>query len=717
MKTKRTSLYSSFVTHIVLFATYFLLIMNNILEAKNINNKNINKSIDKLLEAEHVEGEIIVKFINDIAANSTALESASTIAHSKTGAIVKREFKELKGLQLVKMPKYESIRQALESYFQNPQIEYAEPNYIVHTAATPDDTYFNNLWGLNNTGQTGGTSDADIDTPEAWDLTTGSSNVVIAVIDTGVALNHPDLSGNIWTNTGEFNCTDGVDDDNNGYIDDCHGWDFIGDDNDPTDYNGHGTHVAGTIAAVGNNSLGITGVMWQAKIMPLRFLGVSGIGTTANAISAILYANANGAHVINNSWGGGGYSQALKDAIDASNAVVVCAAGNSGVDTDTSPHYPSSYTSSNIIAVAATDHNDALANFSNYGATSVDVAAPGVNIYSTIPQFNYGTPVTVYSEDFDGSSGNLPLLGWDKGGTNSTWAVTSGTGVGGTNSLEDSPGGNYENNTSSWVGYMTPITSMKDNLYTLLFGWKGVLESNYDYLLISYSSDGVNWSWVDYRTGSTNGGFISDSTNAITGTADIFNSFYFGFGLYSDSLINYDGIYLDDVVLTIAPITISGYSYISNQGTSMAAPHVSGLAGLIKAWNPALTNLEIKDAILNNVDVKSSLSGKVLTGGRINAYKALYFISCSNLPVRIDRATPVYYSSLQSAYDAAVYGDTIQSRNVSFTDDLTIDRSILVTLEGGYDCDYTTTTGNTSLNGIMTINDGTITVENFVLQQ
>jgi len=610
-------------TLIFFFITGFFLSGINAIDARDIKKWNVNAHITQLLLAEHVKDEIIVKFRDEIAADDRVIKGVSAIAHSKTGAVVKREFKRLRGLQLVKLPKHKSIRQALKSYLKNPQIEYAEPNYIVHTAVTPNDTYFNNLWGLNNTGQTGGTSDADIDAPEAWDLTTGSSSVVIAVVDTGVTYNHTDLSSNIWVNAEESSCTDGIDNDENGYIDDCNGWDFIGDDNDPADYNGHGTHVSGTIAAVGNNSTGITGVMWTAKIMPLRFLGVSGYGTTADAISAILYANANGAHVINNSWGGSGYSQALKDAIDASQAVVVCAAGNDGTNNDSTPSYPASYTSSNIIAVAATDHNDNLAYFSNYGATSVDVGAPGVNIYSTIPVFSYGAPVTLYSQNFNGASGDLPLLGWSRGGTKSTWAVTTGTGVGGTNSLEDSPGGTYKNSTYSWAGYMTPITSVKDNLYTLSFKWKGVLETDYDYLLINYSADGISWEWIDYRTGTTSGSFVSDSTAEITAAADLLSGFYFGFGLYSDLTITYDGVYIDDVVLTRKPISISGYNYTSYQGTSMATPHVSGVAGLLKAWNFGLTNLEIKDAILNNVDVKTSLTGKVLTNGRINAYKAL----------------------------------------------------------------------------------------------
>jgi subtilisin family serine protease len=568
-------------------------------------------------KAEYVPGEVLVKFRG--GANVVAMERA----HEKIGSIRKKDFKRIR-VHEVKLPAGVSVEDAVALYQKDPDVEYAEPNFIIHMSTVTDDTYFDNLWGLHNTGQTGGTPDADIDAPEAWDLTTGSPDVVIAVIDTGIAYDHPDLMDNIWTNTGETNCTDGIDNDGNGYIDDCRGWDFIGDDNDPMDYNGHGTHVAGTIAAVGNNNMGISGVMWQAKIMNLRFLGVNGTGTTADAVSAILYANEKGAHIINNSWGGTGYSQTLKDAIDASNAVVVCAAGNSGKSNDSSPFYPASYTSSNVIAVAATDHDDALASYSNYGINSVDVAAPGSSIYSAIPVFSLGAPVVLYGEeDFENATGILPLLGWAKGGTHSTWTDTAGTGFSGTNSLEDSPGANYANSTSSWAGYMTPVTSVKDNIYTLYFTWKGALEDHFDYLDINYSVDGSVWDWVDYRTGTTGGVFVADSTEEFTDVAERYDQFYFGFGLSSDSSVNDEGVYLDNVKLTRTPIAVSDYSYAYYSGTSMAAPHVSGVAGLIKAFRPELTNLQIKAAILNSADALQSLAGKVSTGGRLNAYKAL----------------------------------------------------------------------------------------------
>ncbi|RJQ43721.1 MAG: hypothetical protein C4538_11605 [Nitrospiraceae bacterium] len=571
--------------------------------------------------AEYVPGEVLVKFrhgTDPVIMNRL---------HKGIGSVRKKDFSGIR-MHQVKLPDTLSVQEAVEAYKSDPDVEYAEPNYIIRISTVPDDTYFSNLWGLNNTGQIinaiDGTPDADIDAPEAWDLTTGSPDVVIAVIDTGVAYDHPDLAGNIWTNAGETDCSDGIDNDGNGYIDDCRGWDFVGNDNATMDYNGHGTHVAGIIAATGNNADGVTGVLWNARIMPLRFMGVNGSGTTVDALSAILYANANSAHIINASWGGSGYSQSLKDALSASGAVVVCAAGNSGSNNDSSPFYPAGYDLPNIISVAATDHLDALALYSNYGASSVDLAAPGSGIYSTIPVISYGDSVTLYGEEnFDGTSGALPLLGWSKGGANSTWADTGGTGYDGTNSLEDSPSVNYANNTSTWAGYMTPISSVKDNIYVLTFKWKGTLEDGYDYLDINYSADGIHWDWMDYRTGTTNGVFISDSTQDLTDIAEMNDQFYFGFGLTADATINKEGVYLDDIRLTRTPVSVSSYQYISFSGTSMAAPYVSGVAGLVKALKPELTNIQIKAAILNSVAALPSLAGKVSTGGRLNAYKAL----------------------------------------------------------------------------------------------
>jgi len=225
-------------------------------------------------------------------------------------------------VNVVDLPQDLSVAEAVQAYEDSPDVAYAEPNFIkLQPTAVPNDPNYNNLWGLNNTGQTGGTADADIGAPEAWKTTTGSAGTVVAVIDEGIDINHPDLRDNIWTNPGEIP-GNGIDDDNNGYVDDVNGWDFFNGDNtvyDPDPLNRgkgdeHGTHVAGTIAATGNNGVGITGVNWDAQIAALKFLGPDD-GFTDDAVEAIDYAVAEGIDISNNSWGGVGRSQALEDAI------------------------------------------------------------------------------------------------------------------------------------------------------------------------------------------------------------------------------------------------------------------------------------------------------------------------------------------------------------------------------------------------------------------
>lgn len=278
-----------------------------------------------------------------------------------------------------------------------PDVEYAEPDYLLYAAVRPNDTYFNNLWGLENTGQFSGTPDADIDATEAWDTFTGDASLVVGVIDSGIDYTHPDLAANMWVNPVEIP-NNGRDDDGNGYIDDIHGINAITGTGNPMDDNGHGTHCAGTIGAVGNNNRGIAGVAWKVKLMGLKFLDSKGFGFTSDAIEALAYVKTMKTQygvnikITSNSWGGYYYSKELADAISASNAagiLFVAAAGNDALNTDIEPHYPSSYQIANVISVASSDHNDALSSFSNYGFTSVDLAAPGSSIYSTIPNNSY----------------------------------------------------------------------------------------------------------------------------------------------------------------------------------------------------------------------------------------------------------------------------------------------------------------------------------------
>lgn len=287
---------------------------------------------------------------------------------------------------------------AIQNLQNSEYIEYAEYNRKVYlTSTTPNDTSFSTLWHLHNTGQTGGTADADMDGPEAWDIETGDSAIIVGVIDTGADYYHEDLANNIWTNPSETP-GNGIDDDNNGYIDDIHGINAITGSGDPMDDHFHGTACSGILGAVGDNSTGIVGVCWNVKIIPIKFINSAGSGLISDAIESIQYAidlkeNGVDIRVLSNSWGyQGSPEQSLADAIEAANEagmLFVCAAGNESKNNDVYPFYPASYTSSNVISVASTDKFDNLSSFSNFGATSVDVAAPGTNILCLFPDDDY----------------------------------------------------------------------------------------------------------------------------------------------------------------------------------------------------------------------------------------------------------------------------------------------------------------------------------------
>ena len=408
------------------------------------------RSFEKGGIAPYKPGELLVRY------KTAASESSVVSRHKGTVSKTIRKYRRIR-VNRVKLFEGTDVNRALESLRKDPDVEHVEPNYQHQTCLLPNDAYFGELWGLHNLGQavygSAGTQDADIDAPEAWDITSGATVVVVAVVDSGVFLTHPDLSRNLWSNPGEIP-GNGIDDDGNGKVDDVTGWDFVQEDNDPKDLHGHGTHVAGIIAGEGNNAIGVAGVSWNAKIMALRGLDASGVGLTSDLIEAIEYAGDNGAQIINCSWGSQSNSRFLREAICASPALVVCAAGNDGTNNDSAPFYPAGYNCPNIISVAATDQSDSLASFSNYGAASVHVGAPGVRILSTV------------------FSGDQP-------------------------------------------------------------------------------------------------------------------------------------------------------AYAHYNGTSMAAPHVSGTAALVLAQNPSLTPAQVKSAIEGSVDAKPALSGKVATGGRVNVFKAL----------------------------------------------------------------------------------------------
>lgn len=350
--------------------------------------------------APHREGEVLVK-----VKPGTTLESFKQLAADFSLQIVEKfdipeSMRQAIGgdVYLVKSPLMKTGetmailgRQSMVSYAaSNDELHLIQPTEMGQPEAPPkvlmaDDNVPNDLdsklWGMRNTGQDGGKAGADIDATKAWTIQTGNKSgegPVIGVIDTGIDYTHPDLKNNIWNNP-DPNAPD------------RHGYNFAGNSPDPMDDHSHGTHCSGTIAGEGNNGEGVVGVNWNARLMGLKFLTAGGSGSTADAVRAVLYATDHGARITSNSWGGGGFNQALYDALKASPALHIFAAGNEKNDNDARPSYPASYNLDNIVAVAASDRNDQRASFSNYGKTSVDVAAPGKDIYSTVPQGKFAS--------------------------------------------------------------------------------------------------------------------------------------------------------------------------------------------------------------------------------------------------------------------------------------------------------------------------------------
>jgi subtilisin family serine protease len=333
-----------------------------------------------------VDDEVLVKFAPKIAA-----AERDRIVGAVGGKLV--DSLDFSDVWKVQLPRAGQVLDAVLRLQQERLVRYAEPNFIGYADSTifPNDPSFKNTFGLHNTGQTGGVADADIDAPEAWSVATGSSDIIVAMTDSGVDYNHPDLVDNMWINPGEIP-NNNIDDDGNGYVDDVYGYNFYDNTSNPIDDYGHGTHVAGTVGAVGNNGIGVAGVCWKVKLMSAKWIGWDGWGDTFGAAKSIEYATENGAKVITASWHVE-YSQALYDTLRAAGeagVLFVAAAGNdSGLNLDNYSYVPAGIDLDNIIGVAASTSSDTLASFSNYGPNSVELAAPGAGIYSTMPNNSY----------------------------------------------------------------------------------------------------------------------------------------------------------------------------------------------------------------------------------------------------------------------------------------------------------------------------------------
>lgn len=343
----------------------------------------------KAAEPEAVPGEFIIQFKKNTI-SATSLRQLEKSLDIKVKRIIPNTNLALVQSQKISTLSAKAISQKL---MKNKNIILAEPNYIYRINKVSNDPELGKLWGIINTGQVDsrgseGIVGVDVGAERAWDLQTGDKDLLVAVIDTGVDYTHNDLKENAWVNEAERAGQPGVDDDENGFIDDIYGYDFANHDADPMDDHGHGSHCSGTIGGKGDDGRGIVGVAWNVKIMGVKFLGGDGSGTLDGAVESINYATKMGAKIMSNSWGGGGYSEILKNAIqEASDKGIIftAAAGNDSKNNDGNPSYPASYNVPNVISVAAINNRGELADFSNYGNRTVHVAAPGVNVYSSVP--------------------------------------------------------------------------------------------------------------------------------------------------------------------------------------------------------------------------------------------------------------------------------------------------------------------------------------------
>jgi subtilisin family serine protease len=636
---------------------------------------------------EAVPGEIIVKY----------REGAGPVA--RADARRDEGLEKLKDLGLINAEvnrvSGQPVEQAIRDLERRPGVEYAEPNYVVYRTGYSNEPQFGQMWGLHNTGQTvegsSGVANVDVNGAEAAARTLGSPNLVVAVIDDGVDFSHPDLAGRQWNNPGEIP-GNGADDDRNGKVDDVNGWDFCHGDktvHDPGD-DSHGTHVAGTVAA-SINGTGVVGVAPNVKIMALKFLSDTGTGSgcnsTAGAIAAIQYAKSEGVKLSNNSWGGGDYSQALKDAIDASGSLFVAAAGNGGADgvgdnNDATPMYPASYSSPNILSVAAVNNRGSLGGFSNYGATTVDISAPGVSILSAVPA-NPGSPAAVLSSV--GTSGKAVTAGFgaeeiggaDKRASFMTKAFSavgrgsqqvvlvdddasdiefSGTAdVGPTVAAAiQSATGSAPQTIRVGDGNGPPLSQLQGK--TVVWATGGAFFSGFDdnFNTIPVLTSADQKTLTDFLNGggkliitgrdalyeNENSAFVT-STLDLTVDVDTYTQTFTGASgtAFAGESYTFDGPLADPYGGLshdgIAPAsstakTQGGYNSTPATwehwpGTSMAAPHVTGVAALAASINPGLlsTPVGLKNLVMNTGKALPATAGKTVTGDMVDARAAV----------------------------------------------------------------------------------------------
>lgn len=594
-------------------------------------------------ELEYAEGEVLVKFKRgvDRLRAGVAVDSPQ-IKIKKVFHAISRVKGQVYALVSSDTTPTQQLRASLSAL---PEVEDVSPNYKVYiNQVNPNDPRFNELWGLHNTGQTGGTADMDIDAPDAWQQATGSSSVIVAVIDSGIDYTHTDLTANMWVNPNEL--PDGFDNDGNGFIDDIHGINAISNSGDPMDDNSHGTHCAGTIGAVGNNNTGVVGVNWNVKLMAAKFLDSSGSGYTANAVTCLDYivdqVTTYGQNVvaINSSWGGGGYNQSLKDAIDAAGAVGIvfaAAAGNNYTDNDSYPHYPSSYDCSNIIAVTAINADGI--QYYNYGSQSVDIGAPGVSILSTIPCQYTPAPGDLFYDDVSNGDNK-----WIHGGTLDSWGIIDKNGGGLENYWNDmsygnfwsdSPGVSYTYNVDSWLAIKNDIDLSSYTGQPVYLGFDGGFQLDYfmsgDTAAVEISNNsGNSWATLADLTSLFKyyGYYYKQHLYTIPEVYKT-SSFRFRFHITTDNTdyftpgVKDRGWIVDNIGIGMG--NTCGYG--TKSGTSMATPHVAGAVAFITPSTPGMTAEQRIARLMETATPLSSLDGKCVSGGLLNLHEALQGIS------------------------------------------------------------------------------------------
>ncbi len=564
-----------------------------------------------------VPGEVIVRFEGGTsAAERLATRRATDVAFDRSLRIAQAQVVDVE----------RGVTAAVERLERQPDVAYAQPNYRYRTVAVvPNDPFFGSLWGLQDTPP----PNPGVNALGAWDATRGSGQLV-AVVDTGVALDHPDLQGNLWS----------------GGPGGSAGFDYVDVDNVPDDYNFHGTHVAGTVAAIADNDLGVAGVAPDAEIMAVRVLDGDGSGSSDDIANGIAFAAQNGADVINLSLGGpaGAGDDVMSDAVtiaDDLDAVVVAAAGNEASDNDAEPTTPCTLPQPNVLCVAAVSQSGALASFSNTGVATVDVAAPGTNILSAETDY-----APVFADGLDSPTGWL--TGAANGGVE--WALVSSPRTQGTASAADSPAtvtnplGRYgqavdpELFAQSVLVRQTGLDLTGETGCRMHFDLRHELESDFDFLFAGATDDTDEAG--SFFTGSSNGSFFGEeaSISAFDGLTGVKPELV----LLSDYDIQMDGVYVDDLAVLCRDSTYDPPTdnYVAFQGTSMAAPHVAGVAALLGAVDPSATDTEIVHAIKAGVLQLPSLTCKVATGGTVDAAASIAAVLALPGPVTVPDGCP-----------------------------------------------------------------------------